>query len=457
MKVSVGFIGLLPVLASATLVGGSDAAANHLEARGVVHDHSFPALAVRGSRHGHDGVAHSRHAKRDYKNRAQKSCNPTKGGSTRPKSTTDSAVTPGSGPSTTKGSTNPASGSPETPSGSSSSGTQGKTPATGTGTTSGSPTGTKGTATANGSSTSIKGAGSGSSGTTAGAAASTGSGSNSSSGTVSADGNSLVVKGKLSSGTLPSGTDWSLLSPDYLRSGRGTTFGGEGAWQGGACMLDDLPHANLPSVAMNNVQWLDGFACGSCVKIRKTDASKFVANTQWKFEDSKAISGGNDALGDEYTLAFVSDWCPGDQCHSGLDMHPDAWKSATQNASPTELEISWRFVNCQDLFTQSGSGGKALEVKWRDGASEGFCQVQIRGAYRPVGQVEFQKQGESTWTKADHKDNSFFAAQTCGPSDKFAFRLTSVDGEIIEPVGSGYVSIGQNMIFDGGINFKSGA
>lgn len=240
-------------------------------------------------------------------------------------------------------------------------------------------------------------------------------------------------KGVLGSTTLASNGaikhEW--FDPGLVHHGPGTQFGGAtGFWQGGACMLDSLPHANLPSVAMDQTFFQDGLACGTCVEIASTSASLFSNAAQWSEEEPKhgALPAG------KKTIAIVSDLCPGvNQCWSGLDMHLDAWNSVTNNANGSKLPINWRFVNCKQAFAQSGSGGNSLQVHWREGANPGFFQVQIRGAHEAVVRVEMKLQGE-TWKVATHVDNNWWkwdsVAQDAG-TKSVVFRMVDWQGQTI--------------------------
>lgn len=245
------------------------------------------------------------------------------------------------------------------------------------------------------------------------------------------NGNVVHAKGVLSSSqsSLDSSINTKWFDPSLVYHGPGTTFGGgNNFWQGGACMLDDLPHANLPSVAMDQTYWQDGLACGTCVEIASTSAAEFSNSAVWKVEQPVA----GELAQTKKTVAIVSDLCPGvGQCFSGLDMHPDTWSSVTDGANGSKLPINWRFVSCKEAFASSGSGGKSLQVHWRSGANPGFCQVQIRGAYEAVVKVE-AKVGNGQWMSGKHVDSSFWSfenqANTIDEHTQFQFRLTSWQG-----------------------------
>lgn len=240
-------------------------------------------------------------------------------------------------------------------------------------------------------------------------------------------------KGVLGSTTLPSNGpvkhEW--FDPGLVHHGPGTQFGGPtGFWEGGACMLDSLPHANLPSVAMDQTFFQDGLACGTCVEIAPTSASLFSNAAQWSVEQPKR---GTLPAGKK-TIAIVSDLCPGvNQCWSGLDMHLDAWNSVTSNANGSKLPINWKFINCKEAFASSGSGGSSLQVHWREGANPGFFQVQIRGAHEAVVRVEMKIQGE-TWKVATHVDNNWWkwdgVAQEAG-AKSVVFRIVDWQAQTI--------------------------
>lgn len=224
------------------------------------------------------------------------------------------------------------------------------------------------------------------------------------------------------------------FSPSLIHHGPGTPFGdGDNFWQGGACMFDDMPHHNLPSVAMDQSFFQDGLACGTCVEIASTSASLFSNDAKWSVETPKK---GTLPPGKK-TVAIVSDLCPGvDQCWSGLDMHPDAWNSVTNGADGSKLPINWKFVNCKEAFENSGSGLNQLQVHWRPGANPGFFQVQIRGNHEAVVKVEM-KYGKNRWMEASHVDNAWwkFEDQSQAGFDqgktKVTFRITDWQGQTI--------------------------
>lgn len=242
-------------------------------------------------------------------------------------------------------------------------------------------------------------------------------------------------KGIPGSTTLPHNSnikyDW--FNPAFVHHGPGTTFGGgDNFWQGGACMLDSLPHKNLPSVAMDQTFFQNGLACGTCVEIGPTSASQFSNNIKWSVEQpiKGALPPG------KKTIAVVSDLCPGvEQCMSGLDMHPDAWNSVTSGANGSKHPINWKFVNCKEAFETSGSGGASLQVHWREGANPGFFQVQIRGSHEAVVRVEMKMAG-NTWREGKSTDASWWAWQAsdtagCGEATKVFFRVTDWQGQTI--------------------------
>ncbi|CCF54350.1 uncharacterized protein UHOR_02067 [Ustilago hordei] len=238
------------------------------------------------------------------------------------------------------------------------------------------------------------------------------------------------------------------FSPEFIYHGPGTTFGSEtGFWKGGACMFDDLPHANLPSVAMDQTFFQDGLACGTCVEIASTSASLFSNDAVWTVETPKV---GKLRPGKK-TVAIVSDLCPGvEQCFSGLDMHLDAWNSVTSHANGSKLPINWKFVNCKQAFQKSGSGGKNLEIHWRPGANAGYFQVQVRGSHEAVVRMEMKVSGKG-WSVAKHVDNSWWmwdGDATSAVKDHTAvlFRVTDWQGQTItSEVGT---VIGKDLVFE---------
>ncbi|KAJ1019426.1 hypothetical protein NDA16_004543 [Ustilago loliicola] len=247
------------------------------------------------------------------------------------------------------------------------------------------------------------------------------------------------------------------FSPDFIHHGPGTSFGGgNNFWQGGACMFDDLPHANLPSVAMDQTFYQDGLACGTCVEIAPTSASLFSNDAKWSVETPKV---GKLPPGKK-TVAIVSDLCPGvNQCWSGLDMHPDAWKSVTGSESGSKLPINWKFVNCKEAFESSGSGGKSLQIHWRPGANAGFFEVQVRGSHEAVVRVEMKVTGKG-WSVAKHVDNSWWkwdgdATATVKEDTAVVFRVTDWQGQTItSEVGT---VMGKDLVFEANFDRVGGS
>ncbi|KAJ1033172.1 hypothetical protein NDA13_001170 [Ustilago tritici] len=238
------------------------------------------------------------------------------------------------------------------------------------------------------------------------------------------------------------------FSPELIYHGPGTTFGrGPNFWQGGACMFDDLPHANLPSVAMDQTFFQDGLACGTCVEIASTSVSLFSNDAVWTVETPKV---GKLPPGKK-TVAIVSELCPGvNQCWSGLDMHPDAWYSVTGQANGTKLPINWKFVNCKQAFQKSGSGGKNLQIHWRPGANAGYFQVQVRGSHEAVVRMEMKVSGKG-WSVAKHVDNSWWkwdgnATSAVKDNTAVLFRVTDWQGQTItSEVGT---VMGKDLLFE---------
>ncbi|KAJ1034587.1 hypothetical protein NDA18_001443 [Ustilago nuda] len=239
-----------------------------------------------------------------------------------------------------------------------------------------------------------------------------------------------------------------LFSPKFINHGPGTTFGGPtDFWKGGACMLDDLPHAHLPSVAMDQTFFQDGLACGTCVEISSTSASLFSNDAVWTVETPKV---GKLRPGKK-TVAIVSDLCPGvEQCFSGLDMHLDTWNSVTSHADGSKLPINWKFVNCKQAFQKSGSGGKNLQIHWRPGANAGYFQVQVRGSHEAVVRVEMKVSGKG-WSVAKHVDHSWWmwdgdVTSAVKYNTAVLFRVTDWQGQTItSEVGT---VIGKDLVFE---------
>lgn len=270
-------------------------------------------------------------------------------------------------------------------------------------------------------------------------------GSNPPPGKVDADG--VHCKGVLGSTRLTptAGLNPTWFSPSLIHHGPGTEFGGgDNFWQGGACMFDSLPHANLPSVAIDQTFFQHGLACGTCVEIAPTSASLFSNSAHWSVESphiGKLPAGKS-------TIAIVSDLCPGvEQCWSGLDMHPDTWKSVTGGAGGSKLPISWKFVNCKEAFEKSAS--KGLQVHWREGANPGFFEVQVRGSHEAVVRVEMKVKGKG-WQVAKHVDSSWWqwdheATQGVDEKTEVVFRVTDWQGQTItSEVGT---SMGKDLFF----------
>uniref|UniRef100_V5E729 Expansin-like EG45 domain-containing protein n=2 Tax=Kalmanozyma brasiliensis (strain GHG001) TaxID=1365824 RepID=V5E729_KALBG len=268
-----------------------------------------------------------------------------------------------------------------------------------------------------------------------------------------AQGTGLLCKGVRSTTVLTptSSVQPSWFSPDLIHHGPGTQFGGPGLWQGGACMLDSLPHTNLPSIAMDQSFFQDGLACGTCVEIGPTSASQFSNSAVWTVEKPRR---GTLPAGKK-TVAIVSDLCPGvNQCFSGLDMHLDAWNSVTSNADGSKLPVNWRFVNCKDAF--EGSGIEKLQVHWREGCNPGFFQVQIRGSHEAVVKVEMRWSGQG-WKEASHVDASWWKWDLGGAAGfdqaktGVMFRITDWQGQTIASEIS--TLMGTDLFFDA--NFDS--
>ena len=262
-------------------------------------------------------------------------------------------------------------------------------------------------------------------------------------------GKGLLCKGMRGSTTLPRNGkvkyDW--FHHDLIHHGQGTQFGDAGLWKGGACGYDDMPHHNIPSIAMDQTFYQDGLACGSCVAIASTSASLFSNSETFPLEmpHKGTLPAGH------ITYAIVSDLCPGvDQCKSGIDMHLDAWNSVTHNAGGSKLPVNWKFTSCKHVF--KGSGLEKLQIHWRSGASPGFFQVQVRGSHEAVVRVEM-KYGHKGWLESTHLDHTYWKFDLKGDTQNFdqhstavTFRLTDWQGETITSEVS--TLMGQDLFFD---------
>ncbi|WP_434417315.1 expansin EXLX1 family cellulose-binding protein [Nannocystis pusilla] len=87
------------------------------------------------------------------------------------------------------------------------------------------------------------------------------------------------------------------------------------------------------------------------------------------------------------------------------------------------MPISWRYVSC----ATSGP----IVYHFKDGSSQWWTAVQIRGHKNPIASLEFKDEG-GQWQAVPRLDYNYFVAeQGMGPGP-YAFRVTDTAGNVLE-------------------------
>ena len=184
------------------------------------------------------------------------------------------------------------------------------------------------------------------------------------------------------------------------RTGEGTYYDADGS---GNCSFDPSPE-DLLVAAMNHVDYAASAVCGACVAITGPDG--------------------------EVTVRIV-DQCP--ECPAGdIDMSPEAF-ALIAPLEAGRVPIGWRFVPC-------GVVGPVV-YHFKEGSNEWWTAVQIRNHETPVASFAWLT-AEGTWKDVPRVDYNFFVDETGMGPGPYSFRITDVNGAVLEDTGIPFVEAG---------------
>lgn len=252
----------------------------------------------------------------------------------------------------------------------------------------------------------------GSTGATGGPGSSTGDGPGTSGGPGPTGGpgssDDTGASGGTSSGTSgdasgdPSGDPTGPVCDAEMHAGKATYYDADGS---GNCSFPAAPGDPLVA-AMNDADYAQSAACGACVAIDGPDGSVTVR---------------------------IVDRCPG--CPQGdIDLHPDAF-AAIADPQLGVVPIAWRYVPCP-------VDGNII-YHFKEGTNPFYAAVQIRDHRNAIATFEY-KDARSGWKPVARVDYNYFVeASGMGPGP-YSFRVTDVDGNVLEDDGVPFVEAGDS-------------
>ena len=200
-----------------------------------------------------------------------------------------------------------------------------------------------------------------------------------------------------SAATTGSSLDSACVDP-VDHAGDGTFYAADGS---GNCSFE--PTGDPMIAAMNHDDYAGSAACGACVHL-------------------VGPSG-------EVTVRVV-DQCP--ECHPGdLDLGPDAF-SRIADPMLGRVAIHWKYVPCD----VSGP----LVYHFKEGSNEWWTAVQIRSARYAIKSLELKRDGQ--YVNVERRDYNYFVADAGMGPGPYAFRVTDVNGQVVEDTGIPLVEAG---------------
>lgn len=175
-----------------------------------------------------------------------------------------------------------------------------------------------------------------------------------------------------------------------MRSGEATYYGATGA---GACSFDASPE-DLRVAAMNMPDYAGSAVCGACATVEGPSGTITVR---------------------------IVDLCP--ECASGdLDLSASAF---AEIADPVlgRVPISWRFVSCPV--------DGAIRYRFKEGSSQYWAGVQVRGHRNAIARLEF-KDGGGAWHEVARESYNYFVQDGGMGVGPLHLRVTDVEGNVLE-------------------------
>jgi expansin (peptidoglycan-binding protein) len=181
-------------------------------------------------------------------------------------------------------------------------------------------------------------------------------------------------------------------------TGEGTYYDADGS---GNCSFD--PTSDLMVAAMNQTDYAASAACGACAHI-------------------VGPSG-------EVTVRIV-DRCP--ECKPGdIDLSPEAF-SKFADLKLGRVKIAWNYVPCDVQGP--------IVYHFKEGSNQYWTAVQVRNARHAIAKFEFQKSGQ--YVPVNRLDYNYFVADKGMGPGPYAFRVTDVNGDVLEDQGIAFKEAG---------------
>jgi expansin (peptidoglycan-binding protein) len=173
-------------------------------------------------------------------------------------------------------------------------------------------------------------------------------------------------------------------------SGEATYYAADGS---GNCSFDPSP-GDLRVAALNTEDYAGSAMCGACVRVSGPDG--------------------------EITVRIV-DRCPG--CQKGdVDLSESAFAAIAPLAAG-RVPIQWTLVPCE----VSGP----LSYRFKEGSSEWWTALQVRGHRFPVAKLEVRGEGGAYRAIPREPYNYFVDTEGLGPGP-YALRVTDLLGHVVE-------------------------
>jgi expansin (peptidoglycan-binding protein) len=189
-----------------------------------------------------------------------------------------------------------------------------------------------------------------------------------------------------------------------------TTHTGEGTYYtfadgSGNCMFPATPD-DLDIGAMNHADYAGSAACGMCAH----------------------VVGAKGEL-----VIRIVDQCP--ECPAGnIDFSPSAF-AKLDDIAKGRIPIVWTYVPC----AVSGP----IVYHFKDGSNPWWTAVQIRNHRYGIAKLEYQDAG--AWVEVPRLDYNYFVADGGMGEGPYSFRVTDVNGAVLEDSGVPLVVDGDSI------------
>jgi expansin (peptidoglycan-binding protein) len=135
----------------------------------------------------------------------------------------------------------------------------------------------------------------------------------------------------------------------------------------------------------------------------------------------------------ELTIRIV-DQCP--ECPAGnIDFSPSAF-AKLDDMEKGRIPITWTYVAC----AVSGP----IVYHFKDGSSQWWTAVQIRNHRYGIAKLEYQDK-RGAWVDVPRLDYNYFVAESGMGLGPYTFRVTDVNGAVLEDAGVPFVENGDSV------------